>query len=81
MTATIATQDYAGMKTDARRALALLIGINLCCYLDRYILASIIPAIKAEFLVGDPDANSKAGLLTTAFLIMVTHERCGELTG
>lgn len=53
----------------ARRALALLIGINLFCYLDRYILASIIPAIKAEFLAGDPDANAKAGLLTTAFLV------------
>ena len=53
----------------ARRALALLLCINLFCYLDRYILASIIPAIKAEFLAGDPDANSKAGLLTTAFLV------------
>ena len=53
----------------AGRALALLLAINLCCYLDRYILASIIPALKAEFLAGDPDANSKAGLLTTAFLV------------
>jgi MFS family permease len=58
----------------ARPALALLLGINLFCYLDRYILASIIPAIKADFLRGDPNANAKAGLLTTAFLIsyMVT---------
>ena len=53
----------------ARKALALLLFINLFCYLDRYILASIIPAIKAEFLAGDPDANGKAGLLTTAFLV------------
>jgi MFS family permease len=53
----------------ARRALALLLGINLFCYLDRYILAAIIPKIKAEFLLGDPDANGKAGLLTTAFLV------------
>src|SRR5215210_7219265 len=52
-----------------RRALALLIVINLICYLDRYILAAIIPAIKAEFLAGDPHANAKAGLLTTAFLV------------
>jgi len=47
---------------------ALLLAINLFCYLDRYILASIIPAIKAAFLAGDPNANGKAGLLTTAFL-------------
>jgi MFS family permease len=52
-----------------RRALALLLFVNLFCYLDRYILASILPAIKAEFLAGDPDANGKAGLLTTAFLV------------
>src|SRR3954470_3809852 len=51
------------------RALALLLGINLFCYLDRYILAAIIPKIKAEFLAGDADANGKAGLLTTAFLV------------
>jgi len=49
--------------------LALLLAINLCCYLDRYILAAIIPALKAQFLAGDPDANSKAGLLSTAFLV------------
>jgi MFS transporter, Spinster family, sphingosine-1-phosphate transporter len=53
----------------ARRALALLLGINLFCYLDRYILAAIIPKIKVEFLSGDADANGKAGLLTTAFLV------------
>ncbi|MGB8169391.1 MAG: MFS transporter [Chthoniobacteraceae bacterium] len=58
----------------ASRALGLLIVINLCCYLDRYILAAIIPAVKAEFLAGDADPNGKAGLLTTAFIIsyMVT---------
>jgi MFS family permease len=53
----------------ARPALALLLGINLFCYLDRYILASILPAIKTAFLAHDPNANGKAGLLTTAFLV------------
>jgi MFS transporter, Spinster family, sphingosine-1-phosphate transporter len=53
----------------ARPALGVLLAINLFCYLDRYILASIIPAIKTEFLKGDPNANGKAGLLTTAFLV------------
>ena len=56
-------------RTGARAAVALLLGINLICYLDRYILAAILPAIKAEFLPGDPQANGKAGLLTTAFLV------------
>jgi MFS family permease len=49
--------------------LALLLVINLFCYLDRYILAAIIPEIKTQFLAGDPNANGKAGLLTTAFLV------------
>ncbi len=53
----------------ARKSLALLLAINLFCYLDRYILAAVIPDIKATFLAGAPDANSKAGLLTTAFLL------------
>lgn len=53
----------------ARRALALLIAINLFCYLDRYILASILPELKHTFLEGDPDANGKAGLLTSAFFL------------
>ncbi len=59
---------------EARRALGLLVAINLLCYLDRYILASILKPIKDEFLAGDPNAYSKAGLLTSAFLVsyMVT---------
>jgi MFS family permease len=71
----------APVAKGASRALALLIVINLCCYLDRYILASIVPALKAEFLAGDPDANSKAGLLTTAFLVsyMITAPIFGWL--
>jgi MFS family permease len=65
----------------ARPALGLLLGINLFCYLDRYILASILPAIKTEFLAHDPNANGKAGLLTTAFLVsyMVTAPVFGWL--
>ena len=53
----------------ARKSLALLLAINLFCYLDRYILAAVIPDIKATFLAGAADANAKAGLLTTAFLL------------
>jgi MFS family permease len=54
----------------ARRALALLLGLNLLCYLDRYILAAVEPQIRATFFAaGDPDAMAKTGLLATAFLV------------
>ena len=49
--------------------MALLLAVNLFCYIDRYVLVAIIPILKNEFLRGDPDANGKAGLLTTAFLV------------
>ena len=63
-------RSVAPRTPGARPALALLLVINLFCYLDRYILASIIPAIKHDFLLNDPNANGKAGLLTTAFIII-----------
>ena len=68
-----------GVHAGARPALALLLVVNLFCYLDRYILAAVIPAIKSEFLRGDANANGKAGLLTTVFLIsyMVTAPMFG----
>jgi len=53
----------------ARRSLLLLVTINLFCYLDRYLLAAILPEIKEVFLAGDPRANEKAGWLTSAFLV------------
>ncbi|HEX8371773.1 MAG TPA: MFS transporter [Chthoniobacterales bacterium] len=63
------TNSPAAILPGARKSLALLLAINLFCYLDRYILAAVIPDIKETFLAGEPDANSKAGLLTTAFLL------------
>lgn len=56
-------------KSTASRALALLLAINLFNYIDRYVLASVLPTLKHEFLAGDPNQNGKAGLWTTAFLI------------
>lgn len=52
-----------------RAALILLLGINLFNYIDRYILAAVLPTLKHEFLAGDPNQNGKAGLWTTAFLL------------
>ncbi len=54
----------------ARRALALLLAINLFNYIDRYILAAVEPEIRKTFFAqGDPDAMAKTGALATAFLV------------
>ena len=66
----------------ARRALALLLCINLFNYIDRYILAAVEPEIRdALFAPGDPNAMAKTGLLATAFLLgyMVTAPLFGWL--
>jgi MFS family permease len=55
----------------ARRALALLLGINLFNYIDRYILAAVEPEIRRTFFT-DPhsaEAMAKTGSLATAFLL------------
>ncbi len=54
---------------NARQSVALLLLINLFCYLDRYLITAVLPHIKEEFLPGDPHQNAKAGLLGTAFLV------------
>jgi MFS family permease len=57
-------------KPGAMRALALLLGLNLLCYLDRYILAAVEPEIRREFFgFEDPNAMAKTGTLATAFLV------------
>jgi MFS family permease len=56
-------------KSGARTALVLLLAINLFNYIDRYVLASVLPTLKHQFLEGDPNQNGKAGLWTTAFLV------------
>ena len=54
----------------ARRALALLLVINLFNYVDRYILSAVLPEVrKALFAPDDPNALAKSGLLFTVFLV------------
>jgi MFS family permease len=50
-------------------ALALLLGINLFNYIDRYILAAVEPLISDHFFAGDKAAMAKTGSLATAFLV------------
>jgi MFS family permease len=57
-------------RSGARTALALLLGINLLNYIDRYILAAVEPSIRATFFApGDPSAMWKTGTLSTAFVV------------
>ena len=54
----------------ARQAVALLLLLNLFNYIDRYVLAAVEPLIRAEFFrADDAAAQSKMGLLATAFLV------------
>lgn len=53
----------------ARRALVLLLAINLFNYIDRYVLAAVEPEIRKHLLADDPDAKTKTGFLSTAFLL------------
>jgi len=52
-----------------RLALGLLLLINLFNYIDRYILAAVLPNIGDAMLLGDPHADQKKGWLATAFLM------------
>ena len=57
-------------RSGARFALALLLGINLLNYIDRYVLAAVEPNIReAFFKPGDPNAMAVTGLLGTAFFV------------
>jgi MFS family permease len=53
----------------ARAALILLLAINLFNYIDRQVLAAVLPKIESAFLAGDDYAKTKLGWLTFAFLL------------
>jgi MFS transporter, Spinster family, sphingosine-1-phosphate transporter len=64
------TETASSSLPGAKRALALLLCINLFNYIDRYVLAAVEPEIqKAFFLPGDINAQAKTGWLYTAFLL------------
>jgi len=57
-------------RTAARISLALLLGINLFNFIDRYILAAVEPSIRATFFApNDPNAMWWTGTLSTAFVV------------
>ena len=56
-------------KRGAHKALLLLLAINLCNYIDRYVLAAVEPSIRAAFFAADdPNAMAMTGSLAPAFL-------------
>jgi MFS family permease len=56
-------------ERSARSALWLLLTINLINYIDRYVLSSVEPEIRAHFFsADDPHAHFLTGVLGTAFL-------------
>lgn len=72
MSAPLSTQ--AGPSQVAPRAglaLALLLGINLFNYIDRFVLSAVVPMLKVDaslFSPSDPLLHSKIGMLSTAFM-------------
>lgn len=67
-----ALQDDSRTTTASRAAgfsLGLLILINLFNYIDRQVLAAVLPKIESSFFTpGDPSAKAKLGSLQTAFV-------------
>lgn len=64
------TANDSAARSGARTALALLLGINLFNYIDRFVLAAVEPSIRAAFFApGDPNAMAITGTLAPAFLI------------
>jgi MFS transporter, Spinster family, sphingosine-1-phosphate transporter len=64
------TAPKSRVNPGARTALALLLGINLFNYIDRYVLAAVEPNIRAAFFApGDPNAMAITGSLAPAFLV------------
>src|SRR5262249_12485869 len=62
--------DSHGRLPGAFPSLALLLAVNMFNYLDRYILAAVMPNLQAEFFASnDPNAMGTLGLLSTAFLV------------
>jgi len=56
----------ADARAAAYRLLALLSAINLVNYMDRYLLAPVVPAVRAELQI----TNAQAGALVTAFFLV-----------
>src|SRR5207253_10816355 len=71
-TGTVGGAGPAKAVPGAGWALALLLGINLFNYIDRQILSATLPKIRLDATIlrpDDPLAQTKLGMLTTAFMV------------
>lgn len=59
----------AALRRGSLAALALLIGINLVNYIDRYMLSAVLTNIRVEFFGDDPIGFARVGWLSPAFLV------------
>lgn len=65
-----AAANNGASRRGARAALALLLAINLFNYIDRYVLAALVPQIRADLIApDDPRGGLKMGSLFTAFMV------------
>lgn len=55
-----------GAAQGARRTLALLTALNLLNYLDRYVLAAVVPLVEADLKL----SHTRAGLLGSGFIVV-----------
>src|SRR2546428_348543 len=60
---------HSHAKHRAWVVLVLLTGINLFNYIDRQVLAAVLPKIEESFFHDDAAAKAKMGSLQTAFII------------
>lgn len=60
---------------NARIAIAILFGVNFLNYIDRYVIAAVLPRIQDDFGIGD----AQAGML--AMMFMVVYMVASPFTG
>jgi predicted MFS family arabinose efflux permease len=63
------------LRRQVRLAVALLFGVNFLNYIDRYVIAAVLPLIQAEFQVDD----TRAGYLVSMFVVV--YMLASPLTG
>lgn len=61
--------ETTSAATGSAKILALLLAINLFNYIDRYMLAAVVPKISEEFSKNENITDDKLGLLMTGFLL------------
>ena len=67
--ARVSNDDHSSPRNRAWVILSLLTAINLFNYIDRQVLAAVLPKIEDTFFHGEATAKAKMGALQTAFIL------------